>query len=68
MVLPLVLLPGYILYMKFLSPAAKANASGNAASQRTFTTIKWIVTIGWAIYPLGYVIGYFGGVGKSAGP
>ena len=53
----------YIIYEIFKGPAAKANAnSGNAASQQAFTTIKWIVTIGWAIYPLGYVLGYFGGI------
>ena len=23
--------------------------------------MKWIVTIGWAIYPIGYAIGYLGG-------
>ena len=53
----------YILYEVFAGETAKANAgSGNKASQQAFTTIKWIVTIGWAIYPLGYVLGYFGGL------
>ena len=52
----------YIIYEIFVGETAKANAgSGNAASQQAFTTIKWIVTVGWAIYPLGYAIGYFGG-------
>jgi bacteriorhodopsin len=23
--------------------------------------MKWIVTIGWAIYPIGYAFGYLGG-------
>ena len=26
-----------------------------------FDGIKWIVTIGWAIYPIGYFLGYLGG-------
>ena len=53
----------YIIYEIFLGETSKANAdSGNKASQQAFQTIKWIVTIGWAIYPLGYVLGYFGGV------
>ena len=26
-----------------------------------FNGIKWIVTIGWAIYPIGYVLGYLMG-------
>ncbi len=52
----------YILYEIFLGETAAANAaSGNSASQSAFNTIKWIVTVGWAIYPLGYVLGYFGG-------
>ena len=38
----------------------KANiASKNKARQQAFTTIKWIVTVGWAIYPVGYILGYF---------
>ncbi|MFL2645858.1 MAG: bacteriorhodopsin-like [Dehalococcoidia bacterium] len=52
----------YIIYEIFLGPISKANAqSNNQASQTAFNTIKWIVTIGWAIYPIGYFIGYFGG-------
>lgn len=51
----------YIIYEIFFGETAAANASsGNAASQQAFNTIKWIVTIGWAIYPIGYAIGYFG--------
>ncbi len=35
--------------------AGKLNASsGNAAAQSTFGTIRLIVTVGWAIYPIGY--------------
>ena len=26
-----------------------------------FNGIKWIVTIGWSIYPIGYALGYLGG-------
>ncbi len=52
----------YIIYEIFLGETAAANAaSGNSASQSAFNTIKWIVTVGWAIYPLGYAVGYFGG-------
>ena len=58
----------YIIYEIFLGETAAANASsGNAASQSAFNTIKWIVTVGWAIYPLGYALGYFaGGVNNEA--
>ncbi len=49
----------YILYEIFVGEAAKANASSNnPSSQFAFNTIKWIVTLGWAIYPLGYFLGY----------
>ena len=52
----------YIIYEIFLGETAAANASsGNSASQSAFNTIKWIVTVGWAIYPVGYALGYFAG-------
>ena len=52
----------YILYEIFAGEASKVNAaSGNAASQKAYNALKWIVSIGWAIYP----IGYFLGVGES---
>ena len=58
----------YIIYEIFLGGTAAANASsGNSASQSAFNTIKWIVTVGWAIYPVGYALGYFaGGVNNEA--
>ena len=58
----------YIIYEIFLGETAAANASsGNSASQSAFNTIKWIVTVGWAIYPVGYALGYFaGGVNNEA--
>ena len=58
----------YIIYEIFLGETAAANASsGNSASQSAFNTIKWIVTVGWAISPVGYALGYFaGGVNNEA--
>ena len=51
-------------------PAAssKINAgSGNAASQSAFKALRLIVTVGWAIYPIGYVLGYMaGGVDEAS--
>ena len=29
------------------------------AVQSAYSTMRWVVTIGWAIYPLGYALGYF---------
>ena len=48
----------YIIYEVFSGEAGKLNASsGNAAAQSAFGTIRLIVTIGWAIYPIGYWVG-----------
>ena len=48
----------YIIYEIFMGEAGKLNAaSGNAAAQSAFSTIRLIVTFGWAIYPLGYWLG-----------
>jgi bacteriorhodopsin len=54
----------YILYEVFSGEAGKAAAkSGNKALVTAFSAMRMIVTVGWAIYPLGYVFGYLvGGV------
>jgi len=50
----------YILYEIFAGEAAKMAANeAPAAVQSSYNTMRWVVTIGWAIYPLGYVLGYF---------
>jgi len=52
----------YILYEIFAGEASKANASsGSAACQTAFGALRLIVTVGWAIYPLGYFLGYLAG-------
>jgi len=52
----------YILYEIFSGEAGRAAAkSGNKALATTFGAMRMIVTIGWAIYPLGYVFGYLTG-------
>ena len=57
----------YIIYEVFAGEANKASAgSGNAAGQTAFNALRLIVTVGWAIYPIGYAVGYFGG-GVDAG-
>lgn len=58
----------YILYEIFIGEASQINKeSGNKASQFAFCGLKWIVTIGWAIYPIGYIFGYLvGGVDSAA--
>ena len=44
-----------------------AAKSGNKAMSTAFSAMRMIVTIGWAIYPLGYLLGYLlGGVDANA--
>jgi len=52
----------YVLYEIFSGEAGRAVAkSGNKVLATTFGAMRMIVTIGWAIYPLGYVFGYLTG-------
>ena len=52
----------FIIYYIFVGEAAQINDSaGNENLVLAFDGIKWIVTIGWAIYPIGYFMGYLGG-------
>jgi bacteriorhodopsin len=52
----------YILYEIFAGEAGKMSAEKAPESVRSaFSTMRWIVTIGWAIYPLGYFFGYMAG-------
>jgi bacteriorhodopsin len=58
----------YILYEIFSGEAGKAaSKSGNKALVTAFSAMRMIVTVGWAIYPLGYVFGYLtGGVDANS--
>ena len=58
----------YILYEIFSGEAGKyAAKSGNKAFVTAFGAMRMIVTVGWAIYPLGYIFGYLtGGVDASS--
>ena len=52
----------YIIYEIFAGEAAKlSEGSKNAGGQFAFNTLRYIVTIGWAIYPIGYFLGYMSG-------
>jgi len=49
----------YILFEIFSGEAGRlASKGGNKAVTNAFAALRMIVTIGWAIYPLGYVFGY----------
>jgi bacteriorhodopsin len=52
----------YILYEIFAGEAGRvASEQASDAIKSAFSTMRWIVTIGWAIYPLGYFFGYLAG-------
>ena len=52
----------YIIYEVFAGEASKISADqGTVASKRAFNALRMIVTVGWVIYPIGYVYGYGGG-------
>ena len=56
----------YVIYLIYFGEAKKVNAiSNNSASQMAFNAIRLIVLIGWAIYPIGYVLGNFGDLGME---
>lgn len=49
----------FILFEVFAGEASKVNAKVSPpAVQSAFNIMRLIVTIGWAIYPIGYYIGY----------
>ena len=48
----------FIIYEIFVGEAQRLNVGrGTPASQRAFSALRIIVTFGWAIYPIGYVLG-----------
>lgn len=52
----------WIIWEIFKGEASQLNAaSANATVQKAYGTMRLLVTVGWAIYPLGYVLGYFMG-------
>jgi len=55
---------GYILYEIFYGEAGSVAESGDKVSEHvktSYTTMRFIVTVGWSIYPLGYLFGYLMG-------
>ena len=57
----------WILYELHQGEVGEAAKSGSPGVQYGFNAMKWIVTVGWAIYPLGYMMGngFFDGMGTE---
>jgi bacteriorhodopsin len=57
----------YVIWYIMKGEASQVNASlANPNVQKAYKTMTFLVTVGWAIYPLGYFMGYLGG-GADAG-
>ena len=52
----------FVLYEIFLGQASQLSAQKAPASvQSAYQTMRLIVTFGWAVYPIGYFLGYLTG-------
>ena len=47
----------YILYELFRGSVKKAAATASEGVQFAFNSMRWIVLVGWSIYPIGYMMG-----------
>merc|ERR1711972_164926 len=60
----------FILFEIFVGEAGNVAATGDKVNEHvkaSFQTMRFIVSVGWSIYPLGYFFGYLmGGVDDSA--
>ena len=51
----------YIVYLVWKGEVAQLAASAGAQVQKAVKVLSWFVLVGWAIYPLGYILGTPGG-------
>merc|ERR1719267_60420 len=59
----------YIIYEVFSGEATRAAIqSNNAAAQKAFASMRLILTVGWSMYPIGYVVGHTGPSADSGSP
>ena len=52
----------YIVYLIWFGDVAKLSKSSSPAVQKAVRVLAWFVLVGWAIYPLGYILGTRGGL------
>ncbi len=51
----------YIVYLVWFGEVAKLAQSSSPSVAKANKTLGWFVLVGWAIYPLGYILGTKGG-------
>jgi sensory rhodopsin len=52
----------YIVYLVWFGDVAKLAQSASPAVASANKSLGWFVLVGWAIYPLGYIVGTPGGL------
>ena len=52
----------YIVWLVWKGEVAQLAAQSSGAVQKAVSTLGWFVLVGWAIYPLGYILGTKGGL------
>jgi len=52
----------YIVYLVWFGDVAKLASASTPAVTSAVKTLGWFVLVGWAIYPLGYILGTRGGL------
>lgn len=52
----------YIVYLVWFGEVAKLAQSSSKAVATAVKTLGWFVLVGWAIYPVGYILGTKGGL------
>ncbi len=52
----------YIVYLVWVGDVAKLAKSSSPSVAKAVKTLGWFVLVGWAIYPLGYILGTKGGL------
>lgn len=52
----------YIVYLVWAGEIAKLAANAGGAVRKANNVLAWFVLVGWAIYPVGYILGTNGGL------
>ena len=56
----------YMIYVLYMGAGKAAVATTSASVQTAYNSMLWIIVVGWAIYPAGYVFGYLMGAVDSS--